>query len=92
MKHPMQPIGLDDGDVPRFKANAIVKWLFDTDKINLNEIVYKEGFSPEDLAQFWQLLGYSVSGYGDLSFIPQEITDEADRIAAELVAAKKRPR
>jgi hypothetical protein len=87
--HPMQPIELDAEGVPRFKANAIVRWLHESGRINLNEISVLP-VSDEDRAQFWQLLGYSTSGYGELSFIPEAIVDEADRQAEQLLKANKR--
>jgi hypothetical protein len=90
-KHPMQPIELDAEGTPRFKANAIVVWLFSTKRISLNDIPIDQ-FDDEDCAQFWQLLGYSVSGYGELSFIPKDIVEEADKIADALVDAQKRRR
>lgn len=84
--HPMQPIGLDDEGRPRFKANAVVRWLVDSGRLSLNDVP-DSLFSRDDLAQFWQLLGYSVSGYGELSFIPDDIKDKADEIASDVMEA-----
>ena len=67
LAHPMQPIGDDEG-VARFKPNAVIEWLRDSRKIDLNEIA-AQGFPDEDMQQFSQLIGYSISGYGDLSFV-----------------------
>jgi len=36
-----------------------------------------------------QLIGYSVSGFGDLE-LSDEITEKADQIAAELIAQEKK--
>jgi hypothetical protein len=86
-KHPMQPIVRDGEGVIRFKGNAIVNWLFETGKLNLNEVsalVRRGTFPEEDYVQLTQLLGYSVSGWGDLSTSPPEMVEEADRIAAEM--------
>ena len=67
-KHPMQPIIVDDAGTARFKSNPIVKLLLDTHTgIDMNVIACME-FSDEDRSQFAQLIGYSVSGYGDLSY------------------------
>jgi hypothetical protein len=56
--------------VVRFKENAIVKYLYEHSKdklrTGLNEIAYLP-FSDEDFAQFLQLLGYSLSGFGEYS-------------------------
>lgn len=94
MKHPRQPIGFTDEDPPvvRFKGNAIIRWMLKQGEagrqFDLNSIdTY--AFPADDLVQFWQLLGYSVSGYGDLSFIPDNEKDACDAIAEELVAERK---
>jgi hypothetical protein len=34
------------------------------------------------------MLGYSVGGYGELSFVPDEIVKEADRQAEALMAQR----
>ena len=83
MTQPMQPIEWDGHGVIRFKQNAIIYWLFCEGKLNLNEIAVQD-FSDEDRMQLAQLLGYSVSGFGDLSYASDEVVAEADRIAAEL--------
>ena len=84
MRHPMQPIEKAADGVVRFKANAIVRWLIDTNRTNLNEITM-QGFDADDMVQFWQQLGYSVSGYGDLSFIPKDVVRRADRKAERIL-------
>jgi hypothetical protein len=76
-KHPMQPIELK-GEVYRFKENEIISYLVDSGKINLNEISLLP-FKKEDKEQFWQLMGYSVSGYGDV-FGDTEVVRKADAI------------
>ena len=76
----MQPITRASDGVIRFRGNAIVEWLVDTGRVNLNEIA-SHGFPQADMEQFWQLLGYSVSGYGDLSFISPETVQAADELA-----------
>jgi len=95
MKHPVQPIGYDGEGVIRFKPNSIINWLFETKKLDLNQVrmmVEDTGgdFPLEDYTQLMQLLGYSVSGYGDLSTSPQEIVVEADKIAAQLYEERKK--
>jgi len=93
LKHPMQPIGWDEtGKVIRFKANKIVQMLLDTHKLNLNDITLMNAgghFNEGDYDQLMQLIGYSVSGYGDLNSSPETIR-KADRIADELVVARQR--
>lgn len=92
-RHPMQPIVLDEHGTARFKANAIVRYLIDNGVIGLNHIARREEFTQNDREQFWQLLGYSVSGYGDLSFVSRDIIDEADALAEKLTqpSAADRP-
>lgn len=96
LKQPRQPIGWDDHKVVRFKENKIVSWMLDMgrsgQKFDLNDIVMKyhtEEFSLGDLVQLDQLIGYSVSGFGDLSYIPSEEVEACDEIAADLVKASK---
>lgn len=70
-KHPTQPIVTDDDGVRRFKQNKIIGWLFDRGHIDLNRISFEE-FPPEDAAQLAQLLGYSVCGFGELSYVSDD--------------------
>lgn len=82
----MQPIYLDDHGTPRFKANAIVRRLLDEKIISLNLIAeWLDSVPIEDAEQFWQLLGYSTSGYGSLSFVRKKTIQEADTKADELL-------
>jgi hypothetical protein len=64
---------------PRFKANPIVRYLLDSHPtVDMNAIAIRE-FSDEDQWQFAQLIGYSVSGGGSLSYADSEHVAEADR-------------
>ena len=72
-KHPIQPIELVDY-VIRFKANKIIVWLFDSGKLDLNEIAIMD-FPKEDRQQLAQLLGYSICGYADLSYVDNKAWD-----------------
>lgn len=85
--HPEQPIGLADDGVIRFKGNSIIEDLFDSGALDLNEIsrrVHRGDFPEEDYVQLTQLLGYSVSGWGDLSTSPPEMVAAADREAERI--------
>lgn len=87
--HPMQPIVLADNDVIRFKANKIVRFLLDWASqrgIDMNTLAIMP-FSQEDRAQFAQLIGYSVSGYGELQYAIG--VEEADGKAEELLASTR---
>ena len=85
-KHPMQPVEIDDHGVARFKVNKIVRLLLDAGPLDLNKLACMN-FSDEDRAQLAQLIGYSVSGYGDLSYARQ--VGKADRRVKKLVKKAK---
>jgi hypothetical protein len=71
--HPMQTIIIDEYGVTRFKANAIVDYLLKTHpSCDMNELARMD-FSDDDRRQFAQLIGYSVGGYYDLSYVDREI-------------------
>lgn len=83
-RHPMQPVVLGEDGVARFKINRIVRALLDTGKLNMNDIAVLD-FPLEDRIQFVQLIGYSVSGAGDLSYMPADLIAEADCQAEGLI-------
>lgn len=84
LPHPTQPIYLDDKGVGRFKPNRIVRTLLDTGKLDLNDLGCME-FSREDREQFAQLIGYSVTGFGELSYTSDEVYEESQEAVAELM-------
>jgi hypothetical protein len=90
-KHPMQPVILDENGTPRFKENAIVRYLLDSARqanvTDLNRLALIP-FSNEDREQLAQLIGYSTSGYGELSYASASSVWDADRAAEALIAAK----
>ena len=86
--HPMQPL-VWDGDVVRFRRNKIVEYLFNTGRLNLNDIACMP-FDAEDRQQIAQLLGYSVSGYGELNYVTDDSYAEARAAADKMIAKKKR--
>lgn len=71
MNHPTQPLEKDEHGVLRFKSNKIVRYLLDNGGIDMNHLAVKN-FSEDDRQQFAQLIGYSLSGYGDLSYVSDE--------------------
>lgn len=83
MPHPMQEIVRDANGTARFKVNEIVRYLLRNGPNNLEKLVSIE-FSQEDWEQFAQLIGYSVSGFGDLSYASESVVSRADKIAARL--------
>lgn len=93
-KHPMQPIIIASDGVVRFKKNPIVAYLLDHGGIDMNAIAIgiargAIAATPEDQSQFAQLIGYSVSGFGDLSYAPEEDVAAADAIAERVWAQSK---
>lgn len=66
-RHPVQPLVMLDG-VKRFKENAIVRHLLDSGSLDLNRLACLP-FSQEDREQFAQLIGYSLAGFGELSYV-----------------------
>ena len=71
MKHPIQPIEKDDKGILRFKENKIIVYLFDHGLLDLNKLATLN-FSDEDRQQLAQLLGYSLDGYGELSYVSDD--------------------
>jgi len=85
-KLPMQPLVVDSRGALRFKENTIVRKLLDFGTAHgygLNQMAL-EDFSAEDRMQFAQLIGYSLSGYGTLSYVTDESYDCAIATAPQL--------
>ena len=80
MSNPIQPLVKDDKGVLRFKENAIVRYILDNGGRDLNDLAVMD-FSDDDRQQVAQLIGYSLSGYGGLSYV----SDDAYGIAATMV-------
>ena len=74
----MQSMQRDSDGVVRFKQNAIVRFLLNEGPFTLNQLENME-FSNQDREQFAQLIGYSVSGYRELSYV----SDESFKLAEE---------
>lgn len=76
---PMQAVITDDRGVLRFKANTLVRALLDHGKetgLGLNELAQQE-HCAEDRMQLAQLIGYSLSGYGTLSYVTDASYEQA---------------
>ncbi len=82
MKHPIQPLETDEAGTLRFKENKIIRWLLDTGKLDLNEIAM-QGFPVEDQEQLAQLIGYSLNGFGELSYVGDDTYDTACKMLNE---------
>jgi hypothetical protein len=84
-QHPIQPLQKDKDGVIRFKPNAIVRFLLDHGKFNLNDLAAMD-FSKEDRQQFAQLIGYSLPGYGELrSYVTNKAWERANSQASGAV-------
>ena len=84
-KLPMQPLVIDAHGTLRFKENPIVRTLLDyatEHGYGLNEIALEQ-FDTEDQMQLAQLIGYSLSGYGTLSYVTDESYDRASAAAPQ---------
>lgn len=83
---PMQPIVIAKDGAVRFKENRIVSAVLEHASkagYSLNEIACGD-FTDEEHMQFAQLIGYSVSGYGNLSYASEQSVTKADEIAEAL--------
>lgn len=78
--HPIQPLVQDERGVLRFKANAIVRYLLDAGPNDMNTLAAMD-FSVEDREQFDQLIGYSLSGFGEISYVTDETYNTAEKMA-----------
>lgn len=71
MKNPIQPLYKDEHGTVRFKENALVRYLLDEGGLDMNKLAYVEA-SQDDREQFAQLIGYSLSGFSELSYVGDE--------------------
>ncbi len=78
LPHPHQPLGTDENGTLRFKQNKIVRFLIDMGPFDMNKLAMMN-FSDEDRVQFAQLIGYSRSGFGDLSYVSDEAYEAATK-------------
>lgn len=87
VKQPIQPLVTDQHGTLRFKENSIVSYLLDNGGINLNDLARIE-FSQDDRMQFAQLIGYSLSGFSDLSYVDDATFEAATAMAEQGVNYK----
>jgi hypothetical protein len=66
--HPIQPLVIDSHGTLRFQENGIIRKLIDSGVIKLNDVAMLDGITQDDRNQFAQLIGYSLDGYGSLSY------------------------
>ena len=85
-RHPIQPLITDENGTVRFKQNAIVALLLDRGRFDMNDLACMD-FADEDREQFAQLIGYSLCGFSDLSYVNDRTYEAA---AAQPVYQKQR--
>jgi hypothetical protein len=81
----IQPISEDEHGTLRFRENKIVSALLEFSReggMDMNKLSCMD-FSREDRVQFAQLIGYSVGGWEELSYVSNE-----DRRAVEKIIEK----
>lgn len=78
-KFPIQPIEETDG-VHRFVKNRIVSFLLDNGPHDMNSLA-KMDFTSEEREQFAMLIGYSLSGFGELPYTSDETYDAVWKMA-----------
>ena len=64
------PTFIDEDGVQRFFQNSVICHLFEAGKLDLNQLAvdyHQKKFSQVDYAELNMMLGYSVSGWCDLS-------------------------
>ena len=87
MKNPIQPIVKDSRGVYRFKENSLVRYLLENGGIDMNHLAGVKA-SQTDKEQFAMLIGYSVSGFSDLSYASDETAFKADAIVERMINEK----
>jgi hypothetical protein len=78
-RHPIQPVITDQRGAYRFKANAVVAYLLEFASkrgCSMNDLA-RVNFDKDDRQQFAQLIGYSLSGYGEISYASDEVHETA---------------
>ncbi len=86
-KHPLQPLERDSNGTLRFKENRAVSALYEQLRLLRIEpwalLARDANVTKDDLRQFAQLIGYSLSGVSELPYMDEE-TLEAAQNAYEL--------
>jgi hypothetical protein len=96
IKLPLQPTAKDEHGRIRFVKNDIVDWLMDNaydengEKIDMNKLAM-QGFGDKHRTQFASLIGYSVEGFGSLSYVSDSDYNRAIKTkkAIEAIANQK---
>ncbi len=96
-EQPMQPVYLDKhpdtAPLARFRGNEIVEWMLEEGRngkrFDLNRIAsrFMREEHVRDRMQLVQLIGYSISGYNELSFVSDASAARANAAAHALGVA-----
>ncbi len=78
----LQPIVKDEGVFQRFHRNEIVRFLLEAGPYDLTKLGLMP-FNNEDRVQLVQLIGYSVNGFSELDYVPDEAKNAAEEMAAK---------
>lgn len=90
-KHKMQKIKIDEYGRPQFVSNDIVDHFLAQYPGGLNSLTVNcHDASAADWEQFYQLIGYSVSGYGELHRVSKKSKDKADKKADAFFAKSRK--
>jgi len=80
----MQPLVTAPNGVVRFQENSVVIYLLDEAsagrKCDMNSLACQD-FPAEDREQFAQLIGYSLSGFSELSYVRDETYAKAAHLS-----------
>jgi len=90
VEHGDQPLFVAPDGLTRFRANPIVRFLLDAGPFDLNALAAMD-FTDEARAQFAQLIGYSLRGYGELSYVSDEAWIRAEVAALGMLDAQADP-
>lgn len=77
IQQPIQPV-IKNGNQKRFHPNAIVRHLLDSHQTEDMNSIGNGRFLREDREQFAQLIGYSVAGFGTLSYVSDYVYEKAE--------------
>ncbi len=93
--HPMQPVVVGADGIHRFKANQIVLYMLETGEraglFSLNTFAtHLPEFSREDHEQLAQLIGYSVGGACELSYMSDDVCNAALAESSRITRSKSK--
>jgi hypothetical protein len=69
------------------EKNSIILWLLQNGPADMNKLA-EQNFPQKDEEQFAMLIGYSVSGAGDLSYFSPALIARADAEADRMIAER----